>query len=302
MRKWGFVAGATWMVGSACIVASEPMGYGSCEQFHRECAVAYSSFTGYYRACSTVATPCPDRSESSARPERGAVEEDEEEESSAATPPAPSTEPSTEESTEPEPSDLAGAPLPDRTRYSAFDIACARDNQCGPGKCLDGECYYGCNSDEQCGSGDRCAVESGTRICWPDPNPPVSCTRSAQCDDGFACLNGSCRQSCTETEQCNNLLDRCASGVCVPDRRPLSECVLNSECADGFVCLDGACVAACPAPAKDDVCLAEPGAAVPGDLGATPAPAEEPSTGDPSEPGEDTAGDAGAAPPINTIQ
>lgn len=293
MKKSGVVAGATWLVASACIVAQEPLGYGSCEQLHRECAVAYSSFTGYYRACNTVATPCDERANREDADEEAAEDEGSEgqHEAEASSPPSPpgptelaagpSAEPSDEEE---EPSDEEAAP--DRTRYSAFDIACARDNQCGPGKCLDGDCYYGCNSDEQCGSGDRCAVESGTRMCWPDPNPPVACTRSAQCDDGYACLNGSCRQSCTETEQCDNLLDRCASGVCVPDRRPLSECVLNSECSEGLVCLDGACVAACPAPAKDDVCLAEP----------------EPSAAEPSEPEEEPAADAGASAPIGEIQ
>ena len=113
-----------------------------------------------------------------------------------------------------------------------------------------------------------------------------------QCEGGFTCLNGSCRQTCTVTEQCDNLLDRCGSGMCLPDRRPLSECVLNSECAAGLVCLDGACVAACPAPAKDGVCLSEP------EAGATPTEAEGPSTVEPTEPEESTSADAGAATPI----
>jgi hypothetical protein len=73
-------------------------------------------------------------------------------------------------------------------------------------------------------------------------------------------------QSCTETEQCTNLVDRCASGVCQPDRRPLGQCVLTSECAEGFVCLDGACVGACSAAGDAGVCLP----------GATPAPIRPP--------------------------
>lgn len=137
------------------------------------------------------------------------------------------------------------APLPDDKRYSAFDAACVRDSQCGPGKCMDGDCYYGCQTDAECGSGDRCSVESGARICQPDPNPPVSCTRNAQCAEASVCLNGSCRQTCASTDDCTNLLDRCLEGICQPDRRPLVECVLNSECGAGLVCLDGACVEPC---------------------------------------------------------
>jgi hypothetical protein len=157
------------------------------------------------------------------------------------------------------PADQGAAALPDARRFSAFDIACTRDSQCGPGKCVDGECFYGCQSDAQCGSGDRCSVESGTRICLPDPNPPVQCTRTAQCASGRICLNGSCRQTCSETEQCSNLLDRCASGVCQPDRRPLGQCVLNEECPAGSVCLDGSCVDACASTPDGGVCLAPRG-------------------------------------------
>jgi len=173
---------------------------------------------------------------------------------------------------------------------------------------VDGDCYYGCHSDAQCGSGDRCSQETGARVCQPDPNPPVACTRTAQCAEGFACLNGGCRQQCTSTEQCTNLLDRCGSGVCVPDRRPISECVLNSECEEGLVCLDGSCVPACPEPSDAGVCLAEPPpllsgapspggpqAPLPGTTPEQPEPDEGPVTqppapGDPAGP----AADAGA--------
>lgn len=282
MRKWAIVAGAAWMAGSACIV-EDPLGYGQCERFNRECQIVYSRFYGYYRACNTVATPCYNPSASQG--------EDDSESGEAGS----ASEPEVTTSAESElPPNEGEEPTLDRTRYSAFNIPCERDSQCGPGKCLDGDCYYGCSSDAQCGSGDRCAVESGTRICRVDPNPPVQCTRAAQCEGGFTCLNGSCRQSCTATEQCDNLLDRCASGLCVPDRRPLAECVLNSECAEGLVCLDGACVAACPAPAKDDICLAEPDIAAEADAGATPAVEEEAPSA--------SSADAGSATPTPSIR
>jgi hypothetical protein len=88
------------------------------------------------------------------------------------------------------------------------------------------------------------------------------------------CLNGSCRQTCSETEQCSNLLDRCASGVCQPDRRPLGECVLNEECPAGSVCLDGSCVDACAGAPDGGVCLApRPAAGKPAVSEQSPRPA-----------------------------
>lgn len=294
MRKWVVVAGAAWIVSGACIVREEDRGYGSCAESHRECQVAYSRFSGYYRSCSTVAAPCYEQGVAS---NQGDDDDDDAAESAEPSSPAPaSSDAGSSPAPEPPPSNVGAAPLPDRTRYSAFDIPCERDSQCGPGKCVQGDCFYGCSSDAQCGSGDRCAVESGTRICRPDPNPPVECTRSAQCEGGFSCLNGSCRQVCTETEQCDNLLDRCASGICLPDRRPLGECVLNSECAGGFVCLDGACVAACPPDAEPGVCLAEPDDSQPGDAGATPAAPEQ----DGEDDDEAVSVDAGA--PVSTLE
>jgi len=216
----------------------------SCSVSRRECQVRYTPGSGYGRFCGTSVEPCaPEQitapSQASAGEPAG---------QGSASPEAPSEAPA---------GDRGAAPLPTPERYSAFDFPCERDSQCGPGKCLQGDCYYGCQSDLQCGSGDRCAVESGTRICRPDPNPAVLCTRTAQCSGAAVCLNGSCRQTCTETEQCDNLLDRCAGGICQPDRRPLGQCVLNEECGDGLVCLDGSCVAACASP-DAGICLVPP--------------------------------------------
>jgi hypothetical protein len=172
------------------------------------------------------------------------------------------------------------APLPDGKRYPAFDAACVRDSQCGPGKCMAGDCFYGCQTDAECGSGDRCSVESGARICQPDPNPPVTCTRNAQCAEASVCLDGSCRQTCSSTDDCVNLLDRCQEGICQPDRRPLVECVLNSECGAGLVCLDGACAEPCRAGGDAGPC--PNGSAAPGtqpETGAAPAAAPHAAAG-----------------------
>jgi hypothetical protein len=251
MRK--YVSGVFFalLASGACDVTREEYATNSCELSRRECRIRYSTLSGYGRYCGTATAPCD-------------LEDVEDEDTLSDEKPAESPEaaaPVKSDSARP----AAAAPLGDRgiaspegERYSAFEFPCVRDSQCGPGKCTDGQCYYGCQSDEQCGSGDRCSVESGLRICLPDPNPVVQCTRTAQCDDGAVCLNGTCRQSCTGTEQCTNGLDRCAVGICQPDRRPLAECVLSSECRSGFVCLDGSCVAECPPGSDGEVCLAGP--------------------------------------------
>ena len=253
MSKWSFAVGVAFVLGGACTMPDE-MPFSACAETLTSCRVV-SGLTGYQRACTTT---CAQQ-----RPPRDDDDDNDEDEdtrdapilASGAAVPAPDSPADDDGAIRG--ASLGPAALPDPTRYSSFDIPCERDSQCGPGKCEAGNCYYGCQSDAQCGSGDRCAVESGTRICQPDPNPPVQCTRTAQCDDGFTCLNGACRQACTSTDQCTNLVDRCGSGVCLPDRRPLGECVLNSECADGLVCMDGACVPACPDGADGGVCLAE---------------------------------------------
>ncbi|HEU4581901.1 MAG TPA: dickkopf-related protein [Polyangiaceae bacterium] len=253
-KRWSIISAGVLLVSGSCELAEEhERDY--CSNTHKECHLSYSAVYGYQRYCSSIASPCePQLGVQSNRP------------ATADAGTLPSAKPATVSAAEraPEP---GPAPLPEGQRYSAFDEKCVRDSQCGPGKCREGACYYGCQSDSQCGSGDRCAVEQGTRICLPDPNPPVTCTRSAQCSDGRVCLNGTCMQSCTQTEQCTNLVDRCASGVCQPDRRPLGQCVLSSECAEGFVCLDGACVGACVNAGDAGVCL--PGAT----SSPTPAPA-----------------------------
>ena len=252
-KRWGIIGAGALLASGACEFAKDhERNY--CSNTRRECHLSYSAAYGYQRYCSSIASPCDPQL--SVQPNRPSTAID------AGT--GPRAKPATSGGARaPEP---GPAPLPEGQRYSAFDEPCERDSQCGPGKCSDGDCYYGCQSDSQCGTGDRCAVEQGTRICLPDPNPPVACTRSAQCDAGHVCLNGTCMQSCTETEQCTNLVDRCASGVCQPDRRPLGQCVLTSECAAGFVCLDGACGGACREAGDAGICLP----------GATPLPISTP--------------------------
>jgi hypothetical protein len=76
----------------------------------------------------------------------------------------------------------------------------------------------------------------------PDPNPAVRCDESAICTTKQTCVNGTCHDPCAVDDDCENLQDRCTSGLCFPDRRPIDECVLNVECAADLVCLNGRCV------------------------------------------------------------
>ncbi|HEX3595168.1 MAG TPA: Dickkopf N-terminal cysteine-rich domain-containing protein [Polyangiaceae bacterium] len=127
-------------------------------------------------------------------------------------------------------------------RVHRLDFACIRDTQCGAGQCTAGLCYLACESDTDCGTADRCSVETGRRLCMIDPNPPVRCDESAICRPDQTCVNGACHDPCNADGDCANLQDRCVEHLCFPDRRPIAECVLNVECAAELVCLDGRCV------------------------------------------------------------
>jgi hypothetical protein len=122
-----------------------------------------------------------------------------------------------------------------------FDFPCERAAQCGTGLCIEGECFYGCEGDADCGTADLCVLVDTVSVCQLAQEPSIECTRSAECSNGQVCLNAACHDSCTLTSDCSNELDRCVSDVCVPDRRVVSECLLDRECADGEVCIDARC-------------------------------------------------------------
>jgi Dickkopf-like protein len=122
-----------------------------------------------------------------------------------------------------------------------FDFPCERAAQCGTGLCIEGECFYGCEGDADCGTADRCVLVDTVSVCQLAEEPSVDCTRSAECQNGQVCLNAACHDSCTLTSDCSNELDRCVANLCVPDRRVVSECLLDRECADGQVCIDARC-------------------------------------------------------------
>ena len=121
------------------------------------------------------------------------------------------------------------------------DVPCTRDGQCGTGLCIEGECFYGCGEDIDCGTGDVCAELGATPVCQAPEAPEVECTRSADCGNGQLCLNAVCHDGCVATEDCSNPLDLCDGSVCVPDRSIVSECLLDRECGTGEVCIDATC-------------------------------------------------------------
>jgi Dickkopf-like protein len=133
------------------------------------------------------------------------------------------------------------AAAPGGTDAEGFDFPCERDAQCGTGLCIEGECFYGCVKDTDCGTADICALLNDVSVCQTAEDPAINCMRNAECGFEQVCLNASCHDSCSLTSDCSNELDRCVAGVCVPDRRVVSECLLDRECAAGEVCIDATC-------------------------------------------------------------
>jgi len=316
MNRWIPVIGSTLLLTSACTTGDE-----LCQRGSEQCEVRYDRNYGYYRECRYIEGWCvinldmtnsggsggssSQAGSGGASGSAGTRATNEPNNGGAAqnTGGQAGSQQGGSAGTRPNDTNEGAAQPAGGDRYTAFEFPCTRDSQCGPGRCSDGNCYYGCNSDAQCGSGDRCAVESGMRICTPDPNPPIECTRSAQCEANNVCLNGGCREQCTDTAQCTNSLDRCVNGVCTPDRRPLGECVVDTECAEGLACLDGKCVEACWQGGATDAgaCVAPEQPQPKPPEPTTPDP-EQPDGTEPGEPptdGEGTAQpDAGAPLPI----
>jgi hypothetical protein len=140
-------------------------------------------------------------------------------------------------------SSAAGGSSGGSAEADGFDFPCERDAQCGTGLCIEGECFYGCAADTDCGTADTCSLLNGVSVCLSAQDPVINCTRSADCGFEQVCLNASCHDSCSLTSDCSNDLDRCVGRVCVPDRRVVSECLLDRECAAGEVCIDATCQA-----------------------------------------------------------
>lgn len=125
-----------------------------------------------------------------------------------------------------------------------------------------------CESDDDCGEGERCEYEEFCPPCFDGSDPgcfapcwaegrcveggpePERCTDNDQCGEGFVCETITvCEDFCGEDgarpapppdeeedpiqpPPCENCYDE---GRCVPENRP-SECYFDEECGEGFFC------------------------------------------------------------------
>ncbi|MCB9535883.1 MAG: hypothetical protein H6704_06425 [Myxococcales bacterium] len=105
-------------------------------------------------------------------------------------------------------------------------------------------CVPRCQSNDECGDGEHCDVESGDCVEGVgDPNPlGAFCAGDGDCASG-ACLtgerwpNGYCTAGCDAcTGTCNTTAD---GDVC------LAACDADLDCRPGYVCNDGGCTGPC---------------------------------------------------------
>jgi Dickkopf N-terminal cysteine-rich region len=228
MRR-NFVLSILVLGAAACVVHADGDGCSYDDDY--VCYLEYTPGYGYERVCEWTVDPlvCVDLgADADGRPARYSSRP-----SSSSSGASSSSTDSTSQPSGPPPRSSA----PD----VGTDIPCSRDGQCGTGLCIEGECFYGCLSDVDCGTGDVCSVVSSMTVCQAAAEPTVECTRTAECGNAQLCLNAVCHDSCETTEDCGNPLDRCDGSICVPDRSVVSECLLDRECALGEVCIDASC-------------------------------------------------------------
>src|SRR6187551_2898372 len=123
------IFGAAILLGGAC-TGTESLSDFACQDTVTSCRVVQSAFYGYQRACTTTCTTFGNTARNGAADADDA--EAEKEASTASTSSAQKTEAAAAAAPE---RNLGAAPAPEMTRYSAFEGACERDSQCGPGKC-----------------------------------------------------------------------------------------------------------------------------------------------------------------------
>jgi hypothetical protein len=260
--------------GVACVVHADDEVCGYDE--HYSCYLEYTPYFGYERVCEWVSDPvlCIDEADGNARyrrpsgvsdgpgseagseypepaeqqpggshpggqPDAGEPHAEERSQSDAGAPDA--EEPQAEEPAEEDPADCpAGCGTSSHGDDSA-ELGCIRDSQCGTGLCVEGQCFYSCETGADCGTGDACLAVTGTLVCCAPGTPELECTRNAECGSDQVCLNAVCHDGCETTADCSNQLDRCEGSICVPDRSVVSECLLDRECPSGHACIDSTC-------------------------------------------------------------
>jgi hypothetical protein len=140
-------------------------------------------------------------------------------------------------------SDTGDPGLPDHP-----DDTCRDNSDCGSeGTCVNGGCFFACESDGRCPPGQGCNDAGQCRLAPPEN----SCTFNGECGTSHACLEGTCYQRCEETLDCV-AHTRCSDGLCIADLTPVLQCSGAGSCGSGQACVDGKCLAPC---ATDGSCL-----------------------------------------------
>lgn len=133
---------------------------------------------------------------------------------------------------------------------------CAADEQCGTGRCVDGQCRVACVHQADC------LLLPDAPVCDPIHGVCVGCLGRDDCDPGQLCLLGTCVPGCLADDGCPIPL-RCdqasgPNGACVV-------CVGDAHCSGGRRCVDRLCVFDCDTitcPFDRPLCLPETGACV----------------------------------------
>ncbi len=148
--------------------------------------------------------------------------------------------------------------VPGRIGAGAGGAACARDEECVTGECLDeGICFGPCAADGDCAGDARCyeagvfIVDDGSTVgraddlriglpaCLPDGGSAAPCARTADCEGGEVCALRTSVDGRRLVAACVRGGEGAAAGA---------PCADDGACASGF-CREGACFGVCGADA-----------------------------------------------------
>ena len=132
-------------------------------------------------------------------------------------------------------------PLPDHPN----DV-CVVNSDCGDGICLNAECFFACDSDASCPSGQQC--DAGQ--CMPIAADEHECTFNGECGPSRICIEGLCHGVCQEDSQCGTN-EFCGEGLCKADTAPVIQCSGPNSCSAGESCVNGKCLNPC---SDDNLC------------------------------------------------
>jgi hypothetical protein len=103
-------------------------------------------------------------------------------------------------------------------------------------------CGQGCNDDNECNAGLRCAT--GSDKCLAIPNSGRNCTGNGDCPlDYETCNNnGKCVNTVADCDECRENGDCDGTDVCTDGRCRKRECEVNNDCGKNKKCKNGKCV------------------------------------------------------------